>query len=120
MLLYGIVWGFTDNLIAMFNSEGDPVLAELAFAGLRIYFIGFFFSGINTVLGGYFSSTADSILAGITALSRGIFAIVICAYILAMLFGMNGIWSAFPAAEVVTLVIVLVVYLLKRNRIFSV
>ena len=102
------------------NKAGHLRKEELAFTGLRIYFIGFFFSGINTVLGGYFSSTADSILACITALSRGIFAIVICAYILAMLFGMSGIWSAFPAAEVVTLVIILAVNQFKKRKNFVV
>lgn len=82
------------------------MLAELAFTGLRIYFIGFFFAGINTVLGDYFSAKAEAVLAGVTSLSRGIFAIVICAYVLAKLFGMVGVWAAFPAAEILTVIVV--------------
>ena len=41
-------------------------------------------------------------------------AIVTCSLILSALFGMNGVWSAFPAAEAITLA--LTVFLLKRPQ----
>ena len=45
---------------------------------------------------------------------RGVAAIVTCSLILSALFGMNGVWSAFPAAEAITLA--LTVFLLKRPQ----
>ena len=33
-----VVWGFTDNLIAVFNSENNQQLLDYAHVGLRIYF----------------------------------------------------------------------------------
>ena len=41
-------------------------------------------------------------------------AIVTCSLILSALFGMNGVWSAFPAAEAITLA--LTAFLLKRPQ----
>ena len=52
--------------------------------------------------------------ATITWVSRGVAAIVTCSLILSALFGMNGVWSAFPAAEAITLA--LTVFLLKRPQ----
>ena len=40
--------------------------------------------------------------------------IVACSLVLSRLFGMNGVWSAFPAAEAITLA--LTVFLLKRPQ----
>ena len=45
-----VVWGFTDNLVAVFNSENNQQLLDYAHVGLRIYFLGFLFAGINIML----------------------------------------------------------------------
>ena len=37
----GIVFGFTDALVAIFNSENSALMARYAFTGMRIYFIGY-------------------------------------------------------------------------------
>ena len=40
-------------------------------------------------------------------------AIVVCSLVLSALFGMNGVWAAFPVSEAITLA--LTVFLLKRK-----
>ena len=97
-VLYGAVFGFTDTFVALFNSESSALMAEYAHSGMRIYFLGYFFAGCNIVAAGYLGAVNRPTEATITSVSRGVAAIVTCSLILSALFGMNGVWSAFPAA----------------------
>ena len=105
---------FTDTFVALFNSESSALMAEYAHSGMRIYFLGYFFAGCNIVAAGYLGAVNRPTEATITSVSRGVAAIVTCSLILSALFGMNGVWSAFPAAEAITLA--LTVFLLKRPQ----
>ena len=113
-VLYGAVFGFTDTFVAHFNSDSSALMAEYAHSGMRIYFLGYFFAGCNIVAAGYLGAVNRPTEATITSVSRGVAAIVTCSLILSALFGMNGVWSAFPAAEAITLA--LTVFLLKRPQ----
>ena len=112
-LLYGIVFGYTDVLTALFNSENSALMAEFAHSGMRIYFVGYFFAGCNIVAAGYLGAVNRPAEASITSLCRGMVAIVVCSLVLSTLFGMNGVWAAFPVSEAITLA--LTVFLLKRK-----
>ena len=112
-LLYGIVFGYTDALTALFNSENSALMAEFAHRGMRIYFVGYFFAGCNIVAAGYLGAVNRPAEASITSLCRGMVAIVVCSLVLSALFGMNGVWAAFPVSEAITLA--LTVFLLKRK-----
>lgn len=112
-LLYGVVFGYTDVLTALFNSESSALMAEFAHSGMRIYFVGYFFAGCNIVAAGYLGAVNRPAEASITSLCRGMVAIVVCSLVLSALFGMNGVWAAFPVSEAITLA--LTVFLLKRK-----
>ena len=112
-LLYGVVFGYTDALTALFNSENSALMAEFAHSGMRIYFVGYFFAGCNIVAAGYLGAVNRPAEASITSLCRGMVAIVVCSLVLSALFGMNGVWAAFSVSEAITLA--LTVFLLKRK-----
>lgn len=112
-LLYGVVFGYTDALTALFNSESSALMAAFAHSGMRIYFVGYFFAGCNIVAAGYLGAVNRPAEASITSLCRGMVAIVVCSLVLSALFGMNGIWAAFPVSEAITLA--LTVFLLKQK-----
>ena len=113
-VLYAAVFGLTDTLVSWFNSENSVQMAQYAHTGMRMYFVGYFFAGCNIVAAGYLGAVNRPTEATITSVSRGVAAIVTCSLILSALFGMNGVWSAFPAAEAITLA--LTVFLLKRPQ----
>lgn len=112
-LLYGVVFGYTDALTALFNSENSALMAAFAHSGMRIYFVGYFFAGCNIVAAGYLGAVNRPAEASITSLCRGMVAIVVCSLVLSALFGMNGVWAAFPVSEAITLA--LTVFLLKQK-----
>ena len=76
--------------------------ARFAHNGMRLYFVGYFFAGFNIVAAGYLSATNRPVEASVTSICRGMVAIVVCSLVLSRLFGMNGVWAAFPVSELLT------------------
>lgn len=107
------IWVFTDPLIAIFNSENNMQFLQYAHTGLRLYFLGFLFAGINIMLVAYFSAVDNICPAVVGSILRGAVAIVLCALIFSMLFGINGVWTSFLGSEIITFV---VVTLLSRKK----
>ncbi len=97
--LYIILAVFAVSIAGIFNSEGNAAVAEYAKTGIRIYFIGILFSGINITGSSCFSAVENVKAAFAVSILRGFVLIIFFAFILASLFGMNGIWSAYAAAE---------------------
>ena len=114
-VLYGVVVGFTDPLVAVFNSEKSLQMAAFAHTGMRVYFMGYFFAGFNIMAAGYLGAVNRPAEASATSLCRGMAAIVVCSLVLSALFGMNGVWAAFPASEALTALLT-VVLLLKKKK----
>lgn len=101
------IWCATDSLIAIFNSEGNQFLLEYAHIGMRLYFLGFVFAGVNTLLVAYFAATERVRGAIICSILRGMVAIAICAVVMGNLFGMNGVWLSLLASEFITFIVIL-------------
>lgn len=111
--LYAGVFRFTGPLVALFNQEHDPQMAAYALQGMRMYFTGYLFAGFNILAAGYFGAGGRPAEASAVSLSRGVVTIVACSLVLGELFGMNGVWAAFPVSEALTALLTLV--LLRRE-----
>ncbi|MDO5416269.1 MAG: MATE family efflux transporter [Lachnospiraceae bacterium] len=102
VLMAAGAWIFTGPLVALFNQEGNLQLAEMAHQGLRLYFIGFIWCGVNIVSAAYFSAVERPGASFVLSSMRGFFCILLFAAGLSALWGMNGIWLSFLAAEMTT------------------
>ena len=102
VLIVGIAWIFTDQLVSIFNSEGNLMLAEYAFDAMRLYFLGYAMAGINVMFICYFSATGKAQPAFVASMLRGVAAISLCAVFLSHIWKMNGVWLSFLAAECIT------------------
>jgi Na+-driven multidrug efflux pump len=105
VLILSVVWLGAEPITALFNNENDAALAAYAVTGLRLYFIGFLFAGINIVGTGILSAVESAKWAFAASVLRGFVFILIFAFLLSALFGMNGVWTAFPAAEFATMTV---------------
>lgn len=110
-----VILVFTDPLVQIFNSENNTQMATYAYEGIRIYFVGYIFAGINLVGTGYLGATENARWSFATSILRGFVAIIVCAIVLASLFGMIGVWLAFPVAEAITAIVV-VIGIIKNQR----
>lgn len=105
ILLLVCIYLCAPAITAVFNGEHDAALASYAESGLRLYFIGFLFAGINIVGTAILSAVEAAKYAFAASISRGFVAIILFAFLLSALIGLNGVWLAFPAAEFVTMLI---------------
>lgn len=105
VLLLIFIYLFAPVVTAVFNREHNQMLADYAENGLRLYFIGFLFAGINIVGTSILSAVESTGYAFAASISRGFVVIIFFAFLLSTLFGLNGVWLAFPAAEFVTMLI---------------
>ena len=97
-----------EPLTAVFNSEHDPQLAAYAESGLRIYFTGFLFAGVNMVTAAFFSASDKTVQGFVLSLLRGVIAVPPILFPLAWALGVDGVWLTFPMVELVTAVAALV------------
>lgn len=100
---------FATQITDLFNREHLDSLTEMASKGLKIYFAGFFFVGINIVTAGYLAAKEKAMEGFIISLARGMVVIIPVALILSKVAGLTGVWMSFAVAEGVTLVISMVV-----------
>ena len=107
-----LIWTNTDAIIRMFNSAGDEVLAGMAHTGMRIYFTGFLFAGVNIVGAAFLAAVDSPAEAFAVSICRGVAAISIFGIVLSKLYGVTGVWLSFPAEEAFTLL--LLGFMLRR------
>lgn len=99
VFIYISVFFFSDQITAVFNSKNNARLAELASNGLKIYFLGFLFAGLNIVCSSFLSSTQRSKYAIIISALRSFALLVPSIIILSLAFGMTGVWLSFTVTE---------------------
>lgn len=90
-----------------FFAEPSSSVYELAISGMRIYGIGFLFCGINIYSAIRMMAYGKGFVSGIITFLRSFALLLLFLIVLPMFWQMNGIWLAVPAAEMVTLVILL-------------
>lgn len=118
LLVYVVSLINSDFLIAVFNSENNLRLHDLASTGIKLYFAGFFFAGFNIIVATFFSAVENPKQAFIISIVRGFIAIIPLVFILATLLNMTGVWFSFTATEGITtlLAILFLVCYYKSNH----
>ncbi len=114
--IYATIFFGASGLTKIFNSEQNQTLQSLAEVGLKLYFIACSFIGFNIVLATYFISTEKPLYAQIISLSRGFFVLIPIAFLLSHLFGMIGVWCAYPVSECIVAVIGAILYIHNERR----
>lgn len=104
-VVIAMIYLWSTPIANVFNKEKDPVLTAYAVDGLRLYFLGFLFAGINIVGTGVLSAVESAKWAFGASILRGFVAILCCAFVFSYLFGMRGVWLAFPGAELLTMIV---------------
>lgn len=97
----------------IFLNPNEEILA-LSPIAIRIYFVGFFVTGVNMFIVGYFQSIVKPVHSLVLCLLRGCVLSILFVTVLAPIFGVVGIWASVPLGEFVTLFIA--VYFLKKTR----
>ena len=105
----------TKPLVSVFARPDNPVY-ELAVTGNRICTVALFFIGFNIFASGMFTALSNGVISAVLAFSRSFVFMLITMIVLPMLLGVNGIWLATPAAELMALALSAFMFLKYRKR----
>ena len=120
-LVLGVVcWAaallFAPQITALFNREQEEALKTIAVSGLHLYCLGFILVGVNMVLAQALAAVEQPRQAMVISLCRGWILIVTMIVLLSRLWGITGVWLAFPATELLTFALAVVLYLRFGRR----
>lgn len=118
VVVYLGIFAGAGTIAGVFNSEADPTLQAIAVQGLKLYFLGALFAGANVILCIWFTSVERPAPAQAISLLRGLFVIVPAALLLAALFGMPGVWLAFPVSEALVSAVGCVLFFRSRGSLY--
>ncbi len=105
----------TRPLVSVFARPDNPVY-DLAVTGNRICTAALFFIGFNIFASGMFTALSNGIVSAVLAFSRSFVFMLITMIVLPLLLGVNGIWLATPAAELMALSLSFFMLLKYRKR----
>ncbi len=105
----------TKPLVSVFARPDNPVY-DLAVSGNGICTIALLFIGFNIFASGMFTALSNGIVSAILAFSRSFVFMLITMLVLPLFFGVNGIWLATPAAELMALVLSAVMFFRYKKR----
>lgn len=108
-VIYLVMCGFAPEIVGIFNSGNDAGLQSMAVPGIRLYFTAVPFAGFNIVIAAVFTSTQKAIPAHLISLLRGFILIIPLAVLMSRLWGIYGIWLAFPVTEGIAAVLGVVI-----------
>lgn len=105
----------TKPLVSVFARPDNPVY-NMAVTGNRICTIALFFIGFNIFASGMFTALSNGIVSAILAFSRSFVFMLITMIVLPLVLGVNGIWLATPAAELMALALSIFMFLKYRKK----
>ncbi len=105
----------TRPLVSVFARPDNPVY-DLAVTGNRICTVALLFIGFNIFASGMFTALSNGIVSAVLAFSRSFVFMIVAMLTLPLVLGVNGIWLATPAAELMALALSAFMLLRYRKR----
>ena len=102
-------------LLRLYRIE-DPAVSAVVVRAVRIFSLSLPGTALSFLLLYFYMTTGKRNLSTLISVVNGLVAIVPCAWLFSRLWGLTGIWAAFPVTEVITLVMV---FCLERGRLFA-
>ncbi|MDD7371576.1 MAG: MATE family efflux transporter [Firmicutes bacterium] len=104
--LFVIVISFTlsNYMVSIYIRPNSPVFA-LARRGFLIFATSYLFAGFNIYTSGLFTALQNGKLSALISILRTFLFLVLFLFLLPLLFEMDGVWMAVPAAEFCSILI---------------
>ena len=113
ILIYSFIFLFANPIAEIFNQEQNILLQNYAVQGLKYYFSGAVFAGLNIIIIMLFAVIEKPLQSNSISLLRGFILIIPCAFLFAGFFQVKGLWLADPVTECLSFIIG--IYLLRKN-----
>lgn len=94
----------------------DAELFELTTHGFKVYAISFLISGFNVFSSAFFTALNNGAVSAAIAFMRTLVFQLIAILVLPELLGIDGVWFAIVAAEVLALIVSIIFFIAKRKK----
>lgn len=105
----------TRPLVTVFARPDNPVY-DLAVTGNRICTIALLFIGFNIFASGMFTALSNGVVSAVLAFSRSFVFMLIAMLVLPAFWGVNGVWLATPAAELMAVILSACMFMKYKKR----
>lgn len=92
----------------------DAEVQQMIKSGILIFMWSYILCGLNAIASFYFTSIGKAKESAVISSARGLVILIAAIFVLPAILGMNGVWLASPATEILTLAITL--FYLKKDR----
>lgn len=113
LMIYLWIFFTSSGIAGIFNSEENLQLQQMAETGLRLYFTAIPFMGINIINTVFFTSLEKPKPAQLLSLLRGVILVLPLGVLFSKLWDITGIWLTVPAAEAITCITGILIYLIQ-------
>ena len=104
-LCWVVVTLFPAQIMSVFGT--DPNFLAVGTTALRIFALGFFALGVQNNLSFFFQGIGRGIPSLVVASSRNIIFLIPCLLTFPSMFGLTGLWAAYPVADALSLTLTL-------------
>ena len=94
----------------------DPALSQMTSHGFQLYSLSFLAVGVNIFGSGFFTALNNGAVSATISFLRTLVFQVAAILVLPLLLGLDGIWLAVVAAELLALVVTAIFFFTKRKR----
>lgn len=105
--------GFGSSLYSRIFVD-DVAVQQMIKSGILIFMWSYILCGLNAIASFYFTSIGKAKESAVISSARGLVILIVAIFVLPAILGMNGVWLASPATEILTLAITL--FYLKKDR----
>lgn len=102
-------------IVEIFTPKGTETY-EIAKNGFFLFSFNYIFAGINIFSSSMFTAFSDGKVSAIISFVRTFVLIVVNILVLPYLMGVNGIWLAVPAAELMTVFLSVYYFVRKKEK----
>ena len=113
MAVFGIVCA---RPLALIFVGYDAELLELTIRAIRFYAVSYLLCGFNIFASSFFTALSNGAVSATISVLRTFVFQVLCVLLLPVLFGIDGIWLALTAAELLALVVSIFFFVRMRGK----
>ena len=103
-----------ESLLLIFNADSE--MLEIGTPALRIISTSFMFAGVSIVFSSVFQAMGKAVYSLLISITRQLLVILPVAYVMSKLFGLSFVWTAFPIAEFIALIMSISMYMRLHKK----
>ena len=116
VVMTALAVSLADAIAWLFMWGDTPELIPMTARGMRLYSICFLFSGFCMFCSSFFTALNNGLISAVVSFARTLVFQIVCIYVLPIFLGLDGIWLATPVAELLSVLLCLVMFLVNNKK----